>query len=466
MAMSSNKTTSWCSIIPEERLLNIAHDENATPELRNVARNTIKEGEALFAKSSQSSQVVGSINGREFPTSFNGKPPPTDGECESFIWTAHSTHELPGEFCLIPRDENPLPDMLDFELRKIYHFFYDVFGWKLFDNNGNQLHITLQYGDNCINAYWNGSQVVLGSGWNNFDTAHVVRFEFAYDVLAHELTHGLIAQTSGLDYRNEPGALNEHLADVFGVLYKQYSGSLDPEDHKSWMIGVDVFEGRLYESKTSVYPIRPAGGLNGYTPPFRIGVDDPSDGSRVDYDFLRSLADPERTYPKQCIRYPRHPKKWVVLPQDNGGVHHYSGIPNLAFHKAATKAGGQACWGVGQVWFRAMVDPRLRSDSTMPHFAALTIEWAQKEYPLFEVAILQGWEWVEVEPMLMVHGEGAQPSHQCLGPTPLCRRTSLPKGTPNIDPSRIPPKSAHGSFVFRGWEGDIGARKEVREEMD
>nr|WP_319945655.1 M4 family metallopeptidase [Nocardia macrotermitis] len=38
------------------------------------------------------------------------------------------------------------------------------------------------------------------------------------DVVAHELTHGVTEQTSGLDYLNEAGAINESLSDVFGEL--------------------------------------------------------------------------------------------------------------------------------------------------------------------------------------------------------------------------------------------------------
>lgn len=38
------------------------------------------------------------------------------------------------------------------------------------------------------------------------------------DVIGHEITHGLVNATSALEYQNEPGALNESFADIFGLM--------------------------------------------------------------------------------------------------------------------------------------------------------------------------------------------------------------------------------------------------------
>jgi Zn-dependent metalloprotease len=43
------------------------------------------------------------------------------------------------------------------------------------------------------------------------------------DVSAHEITHGVIQHETGLDYTGQAGALNEHIADVFGELIEQYA---------------------------------------------------------------------------------------------------------------------------------------------------------------------------------------------------------------------------------------------------
>ncbi len=56
------------------------------------------------------------------------------------------------------------------------------------------------------NAFWSGSQMAYGSGLTT------------EDITGHELTHGVTQHTNGLVYRNEPGAINESMSDIFGEL--------------------------------------------------------------------------------------------------------------------------------------------------------------------------------------------------------------------------------------------------------
>jgi Zn-dependent metalloprotease len=58
-------------------------------------------------------------------------------------------------------------------------------------------------------------------------------------VVGHELTHGAITHTSNLEYRDEPGALHEHFADVFGSLVKQWRKH-QTADEADWLIGNDI----------------------------------------------------------------------------------------------------------------------------------------------------------------------------------------------------------------------------------
>src|SRR3546814_1583609 len=78
---------------------------------------------------------------------------------------------------------------------------------------------TVHYGQGYENAFWNGEQMVFGDG----DGELFQRFTRSLDVVAHELTHGLIESEAGLVYFNQPGALNESVSDVFGVLTKQHA---------------------------------------------------------------------------------------------------------------------------------------------------------------------------------------------------------------------------------------------------
>ena len=110
--------------------------------------------------------------------------------------------------------------------------------------------------------------------------------------------------------------------------------------------------------------------------------------------YLRSFENPKLSNPPQPVRY----RDYEALPYDNGGVHHNSGIPNRAFHKAATAARGPAWDGVGRVWFHAMTDPKLHPNSKFADFAALTIAWADAKYPHLKDSIVGGWNSVGVVP--------------------------------------------------------------------
>ncbi|MFC9441027.1 M4 family metallopeptidase, partial [Nocardia sp. NPDC057030] len=78
------------------------------------------------------------------------------------------------------------------------------------DGHGQALRATVRLCtyDECPyqNAFWSGSYMAYGSGLTT------------EDITAHELTHGVTQNTNGLVYRNEPGAINESMSDVFGEL--------------------------------------------------------------------------------------------------------------------------------------------------------------------------------------------------------------------------------------------------------
>ena len=55
----------------------------------------------------------------------------------------------------------------------------------------------------------------------------------ALDVVAHEVTHGVIAHEAELVYSNEPGAVNEAMADIFGTLIEFHGKG----GNGNWVIG-------------------------------------------------------------------------------------------------------------------------------------------------------------------------------------------------------------------------------------
>jgi Zn-dependent metalloprotease len=340
---------------------------------------------------------------RNITMTFGGKPPPAT-TLERYIYDADGTENLPGNLsksnCFSARLDEA--KVLYGRLKSIYDFFHDVFGWKLFDGTGNQLHVTTNYGDECMNAYWTGSQIVLGQG----SPFGLRNFWHAIDVVAHEVTHGIIQHTCALDYRGETGALNEHLADVFGLLFKQYYRTRGRDAAQaSWVIGDKLFTNSVEKRHDEPKPhlLTKENGDSQWVVP---GSADEScyivleRGVWNDYwarGYLRSFENPKLSNPPQPIRYRDYDG---AIQYDNGGVHHNSGIPNRAFYKAAIAAGGRAWDGVGRVWFHAMTDPKLQSSSKFADFAALTVAWANAKYPHLEDAIVGGWEGVGVVPTL------------------------------------------------------------------
>ncbi len=197
-----------------------------------------------------------------------------------------------------------------------FDFFHALFGRNSLDDAGMSLISSVHVGEAdgrdryqpMSNAFWDGSQMAYGDG----DGKVFRGFTRSLDVVAHELAHGLQAFTSNLVYRGQSGALNEHFADVFGVLVRQWRRR-EPAETASWLVGTEV-----------LVPADTRRGIRDMEHPGTAYQDDPVLGS-----------DPQ----------PDHMKRLYTGPADSGGVHINSGVPNRAFVLAAKALGGHA-WEV------------------------------------------------------------------------------------------------------------------------
>lgn len=140
------------------------------------------------------------------------------------------------------------------------------------------------------NAAWNGAAMLYGNGDDAF-----LPLARSLDVAGHEMTHGVINSTANLEYRDESGAINESMADVFGILIEREAGD--------WQLGEDVVRREVYASGA-----------------------------------LRDMADPHNggTRVGDPGFQPKHVNEQYTGSQDNGGVHVNSGILNHAFYLFAT----------------------------------------------------------------------------------------------------------------------------------
>lgn len=197
----------------------------------------------------------------------------------------------------------------------VYNFYKKEFNRNSLDNKGMSIKSYVHYGGNMCNAYWDQDRIIYGDG----DNEDWLPFCGDLNIVGHELTHGVIQNTAGLKYEEQPGALNESISDVFGVLIKTWdkynvvNGGTWKFDPNDWIVGEDI-----------------------YTPD-------------IDCDFVRCLYSPRRGGQSDNMNM------YNELPNDEehdyGGVHTNSGIPNKAAYLIAKNLG---CEKTAQIYYRAL----------------------------------------------------------------------------------------------------------------
>ncbi len=310
---------SFCAIVPPHILDAISR--NGTASERRSAWATLALSERLRG----ARPILGAL-----PVAA-----PT-GEKRRDVFDAKTTSKLPGKL-VRAEGQGPSKDIAVNEAYEgagaTFDFYFEAYGRISIDNRGMRLDSTVHYGHGYDNAFWNGAQMVYGDG----DGTLFRRFTISVDVIGHELTHGVTAREANLDYRDQPGALNESISDVFGSLVKQrVLGQTAAE--ADWLIGEGLF-----------------------TPKVK-GV------------ALRSMKAPGTAYDDSVLGrdpQPSHMKDFVQTTDDDGGVHINSGIPNHAFYLAATALGGNAWEKAGRIWYVALSD-RLKATSDFAEAGRLT----------------------------------------------------------------------------------------------
>ncbi len=263
---------------------------------------------------------------------------PTPGRRVVFVAASHG--KLPGA---LQRSENMAPtgdlavDEAYDALGYAHAFFSSLFELPAPDTL--PCAATILQGHSYANVCWNGAYIVCGDGGPLFN-----RFTCCLDLFGHEAAHALIHATAGLLDCDEPGALAEHFADVFGVLLKQHTHGHSV--HQSdWLIGAGIFTERV----------------NGVA--------------------LRSMQAPGTAYHDAALGkdpQPGHMDHYVETDQDNGGVHVNSGILNRAFYLAAAAMGGNAWERAGRLWRDTLCDPRLLPATGFRRFAELLLDNAAR----------------------------------------------------------------------------------------
>ena len=145
----------------------------------------------------------------------------------------------------------------------------------------------------------------------------------------------------GLDYSDEPGALNESVSDAFGAMFHQWRRK-QTVVQADWLIGAGV--------------LGPVAIAKGYT-------------------CLRNMAQPGSPH---CLSpQPSQYSEYI----SGGDPHENSGIPNRAFYLAATTIGGRSWEKAGKVWYAALTSTDAHSSMGMDEFATLTRAAARSLFP-------------------------------------------------------------------------------------
>ena len=226
-----------------------------------------------------------------------------------------------------------------------YDFYSELFGRNSLDDKGMTLVSSVHVGEvdengkpvPMNNAFWNGEQMAYGDG----DGVIFRSFTGSLDVVGHELTHGVESFTSNLEYRNQSGALNEHFADVFGVLVRQWIKK-ETALKANWLVGAEV-----------LVPAPSRRAIRDMENPGTAFVDDPDLGD-----------DPQ----------PGHMDDLYTGPADRGGVHINSGIPHRAFVLLAKTLKGNAWDVAGRIWYDTML--QLTTTSQIADCAKVSLQVA------------------------------------------------------------------------------------------
>ena len=162
--------------------------------------------------------------------------------------------------------------------------------------NNEKLLISVYNVKNLDNAFFTGEYMIYGNGDKMFYPLSCI------DVTGHELGHGLVQATAGLNYEGHSGALNESFADVLGTsfefwLYKKFNKDDNPNNDilgdADWLIGEDI---------------------------------------SASIKYLRNMRDPDKAEMSQPASF--QGQNWANpnnMSHDEGGVHINSGISNKCF---------------------------------------------------------------------------------------------------------------------------------------
>ncbi|GHE11143.1 M4 family metallopeptidase [Streptomyces alanosinicus] len=206
--------------------------------------------------------------------------------------------------------------------QETWDFYKSVFGRSGIKNDGVGAYSRVHYGSSYVNAFWDDSCFCMtyGDGEGNKDPLT------SLDVAGHEMSHGVTANTAGLDYSGESGGLNEATSDIMGTGVEFFANNAS--DKGDYLIGEKI-------------------NINGDGTPLRY-MDKPSkDGSSAD-SWSSSVGDLDVHYSSGVANH------FFYLLSEGSGAKTINGVS----YDSPTSDGSKVT-GIGrdkalQIWYKAL----------------------------------------------------------------------------------------------------------------
>jgi hypothetical protein len=182
-------------------------------------------------------------------------------------------------------------------VREATNYYAEVHNRIGFDGSGDFVEIfnNMSFDDqDCAgcNASWDSFNDNMNIGYGNTHSSMLDDYN-TIDICGHELTHGVIEESSAIDYDGMSGAVNESFADIFGNMIEYWVEDPGSTDVSWW------------------------------------GVAEDRSGPDIDGDGFRNMADPNEDGQPDTF----NGDDWEFSSGDNGDyVHTNSGVGNYAFY--------------------------------------------------------------------------------------------------------------------------------------
>jgi len=299
---------------------------------------------------------------------------------------------------------------------KVYDYYQSKFGRDSLDNNGMTLISSVDMG--VVNAYWTGTQMMYGqasSGMNDFTSD--------FDIIGHELTHGVTDKTANLIYANASGALNEAWSDILGLSAESYKNGTTTS---TWLLGDGLYN--------------TAGKALRY-------MDNPTkDNYSKDW------------YPER-IAFVSNPSN----SNDQGGVHGNSGIANLAYvllvdggthprNKSTAVVPSIGMAKAEKIFYRALVT-YMNQNTDFAGARTATAQAAQDLYGATEKTAVET-AWCAVGVGTCPSGGTTPPTGNVLANGVAATNLAASTGSDVVYTMEVPAGATNINFVMNGGSGD------------